>query len=154
MDSCTPLSSPSLPNYPSFYLQVAYTLLDSHLYHLSAPTTFFLSLSTVTASGTCSFTVSTLKLFIAFAAVPTSVFTHAEEQSEAQITGTYHDLLHFYFLTDNSFSDPNAECTTYTYAPVTQNIANIPTIWQARDDPPPERHCQPDALKCCEWYFL
>lgn len=69
------------------------------------------------------------------------------------MTGAYRRLLHLYFLADNIFSDPNAECTTYTHAPVTQNIANIPAIWQARDDPPPERLCQPDSLKSCEWYF-
>jgi hypothetical protein len=35
-----------------------------------------------------------------------------------------------YFLANNFFSDPNAGCTAYTYAPVDQNIANFPVIWQ------------------------
>jgi peptidoglycan/xylan/chitin deacetylase (PgdA/CDA1 family) len=60
------------------------------------------------------FDLRALKLFTAFVVVATSVLAqdHTSEQSEAQI------------------SDPNAECTTYSYAPVAQNIANFPTIWQ------------------------
>jgi hypothetical protein len=41
-----------------------------------------------------------------------------------------HQPIHLYFLADNVFADPNAECTTYSYVPVAQNIANFPTIWQ------------------------
>ncbi|KAH9981806.1 chitin deacetylase [Russula compacta] len=56
-----------------------------------------------------------LKLFLTFAAITTSVLaqgSHTSEQSEAQYT------------------DPNQECTTYSYPPTAQYIANFPTIWQ------------------------
>ncbi|KAN0114188.1 chitin deacetylase [Russula decolorans] len=60
------------------------------------------------------FDLAALKLFTAIAVVATSVFaqSHSSEQSEAQIT------------------DPNTECTVYSYPPVAQNINNFPTIWQ------------------------
>jgi len=60
------------------------------------------------------FNLRALKLFTVLVVVATSVFAqdHTSEQSEAQIT------------------DPNAECTVYSYPPVAQNINNFPVIWQ------------------------
>ncbi|KAI0268546.1 hypothetical protein BGY98DRAFT_1109211 [Russula aff. rugulosa BPL654] len=60
------------------------------------------------------FNLRALKLFTAIALVATSVSAqgHTSEQSEANIT------------------DPNAECTVYSYPPVAQNIQNFPTVWQ------------------------
>ena len=126
-------SPPSLPNHPPpSRLRTFYTLLDFRLYHpllchqqphsLPSP------------SVTIMFDSRALKLFTAFAIIATSVSaqSHTNEQSEARISGVHQRLFDctFSFLTYNFPSDPNAECTTYSYPPVAQNIANFPTIWQ------------------------
>jgi len=53
-----------------------------------------------------------LTLFVAFLATSARPQGHTSEQSEAQI------------------SDPNAECTVYSYPPVSQAISQFPAIWQ------------------------
>jgi len=55
-----------------------------------------------------------LRLFAVFTAITTSVLAqnHTNEQSESQIT------------------DPNQECTTYSYPPTAQLVHNFPTLWQ------------------------
>jgi hypothetical protein len=126
-----------------------------------------------------------LKLFTAVVVVATSVFAqdHSSEQSEAQITGAHHhrhrSIAKICFVTD-----PNQECTTYSYPIVAQNVANFPAIWQpatllASDSAgqalwskiasgvpniPPKGQLNGSTINvtydsvndpdCCEWYFL
>ncbi|KAI9511948.1 carbohydrate esterase family 4 protein [Russula earlei] len=54
----------------------------------------------------------TFKLLAAFLAIPVLAQDHSSEQSEAQIT------------------DPNAECTPYSYPPSAQYRSSFPTVWQ------------------------